>query len=66
VRASAAVNDGVSFIVEWSDILAASSWSSVGVTEQVLSDNGTSQTVVVRLPGGASGRRFVRLKISKP
>ncbi len=37
----------VSLAVEWSDTLAAGNWSSVGVTGQILTDNGTAQTVRV-------------------
>ncbi len=66
VRSLAALADGVTFSVEWSDTLAAGSWSSAGVTEQILSDNGTVQTVKASVAAGASGRRFLHLKISKP
>ncbi len=53
------------FTVEWSDTLAAGSWSSVGVTEQILTDNGTVQTVRASVAAGTAAR-FVHLKISKP
>jgi uncharacterized delta-60 repeat protein len=62
-RANAAVTAGVQFIVEWSDSLVGLSWSSVGVTESVLSDNGTVQQVKATLPAGSLGRRFVRLRV---
>jgi hypothetical protein len=38
--------------VEWSDTLALGSWSSAGVTQQVIADNGTNLTVQAVLAGG--------------
>jgi Pectate lyase superfamily protein len=52
--------------VEWSDTLAPASWSSAGVAEQILNNNGTVQQVKATLPAGPGGRRFVRLKVTKP
>ena len=52
-RANAALADGVTFTVEWSDTLAAGSWSNAGVTEQILADNGTVQTVKTSMPAGS-------------
>ncbi len=63
-RSIAAMTGGVTFTVEWSDTLAVDSWSSVGVTEQILANNGTVQTVKAACPAGASGRRFVRLRVA--
>jgi len=65
-RSAAAVASGFSFAVEWSDTLAEGSWSGAGVTEQVLSDNGTLRTVRASIPAGAGSRRFVHLRVSKP
>jgi hypothetical protein len=65
-RSNAALADGVTFTVEWSDTLAAGSWTSAGVTEQILSDNGALQTVRAGVAVGATGRRFLHLKITKP
>jgi autotransporter-associated beta strand protein len=65
-RANAALSDGVTFTPEWSDTLAVGSWSSAGVTEQILSDNGTLQTVRASFPAGSAARRFVHLKIYRP
>ena len=62
-RANASIAGGMIFAVEWSDTLAAGSWSSAGVTEQIFSDNGTVQTVKATVPSG-SGKRFVRLKVT--
>ena len=65
VRSDAALADGIGFGVEWSDTLAPGSWSSTGVTEQILGDNGVVQSVQATLAAGA-GRRFVRIRISAP
>lgn len=65
-RSKAAMADGVTFTVEWSDTLVAGSWSNAGVAEQLLSDNGTVQTVKAMFPAGSSLKRFVHLKISRP
>jgi hypothetical protein len=53
----------VTYAVEWSDTLAAGSWSSAGVTERVLSNNGTVQQVKASMPAGSNGRRFARLRV---
>lgn len=63
-RSVAAVNAGAQFAVEWSDTLPPSNWKNEGVTEQVLSDDGTVQIVKAVLPAGESGRRFVHLKVT--
>jgi len=62
-RANAALADGITFTVEWSDTLAPGSWSTAGVTQQILTDNGTVQTVKAILPAGTL-RRFARLKVT--
>ena len=64
-RASAADAAGVSFIVEWSDTLESDSWSSIGVSQETLSDNGTLQSVKATMPPGLD-RRFVRLRVTGP
>ena len=51
--------------MEWRDTLATESWSSAGVTEQILGDNGTVQSVKASVAAGA-GARFLPLKVSKP
>jgi autotransporter-associated beta strand protein len=65
-RSIAALTDGVIFTVKWSDTLAAGSWSNADVTEQVLSDNGTEQSVKATLPVGGGAKRFVRLEVTSP
>ena len=52
-RSKAAVTDGVTFAVEWSDTLAAGSWSSVG-EGTLLTDNGTLQTMKATFPPAAA------------
>lgn len=52
----------VTIIVEWSDDLVT--WSSVGVTSTVLSDNGTIQQIKATMPAGVN-RRFVRLSSAR-
>ncbi|MCU0793584.1 MAG: autotransporter-associated beta strand repeat-containing protein [Opitutaceae bacterium] len=66
VRSHAALADGVSFTMEWSDSLAAGTWSSAGVTEEILGDNGIVQTVRASVPIGPGHARFMRLRVSKP
>lgn len=61
-RSKAAVQDGVSFAVEYSDLLAPP-WTSVG-PGTVIADDGTLETLRVSISSGASGRRFVRLRVS--
>lgn len=65
-RSVAAVAAGTGFVVEWSDTLASGSWSAAGVTQQVLSDNGTLQQVKATLPAGTNSKRFVRLRVVAP
>lgn len=63
-RSDAAMGDGVTFTVEWSDTLVPGSWSNAGVTEQILSDDGTVQNVRANVATGTL-RRFLRLKVVK-
>ncbi|MFO1481961.1 MAG: hypothetical protein U1F71_01235 [Verrucomicrobiaceae bacterium] len=65
-RSVSALNAGTVFAVEWSDTLAPGSWSSAGVAEQILSDDGTTQEIRATLPAGTAGRRFVRLNVVGP
>lgn len=65
-RSKVALTDGVTYTVAWSDSLSATSWSSIGVAEQILTDNGIVQTVKATLPVGTGNRRFVHLSLSKP
>jgi hypothetical protein len=63
-RSRAAMAAGFEFDVEWSETLE-SDWSTVGVVEEDVEDDGVLQQVDVRLPKGV-GKRFVRLSVTKP
>lgn len=63
-RSVAAVSAGDIFTVEWNDTLGGTGWSSAGVTEEVQSDDGTTQIVKALVPAGSSGHRFMRLKVT--
>jgi len=65
-RSASAMNAGTSFTVEWSDTLPGANWSNSGVTEQLLSDNGTVQQIKANVPAGTNNRRFIRLKVTAP
>ena len=54
----------MSYQVEWTDTLG-SAWSSAGVTQQILSDDGVTRTIRALLPKGTAGQRFVRLKVTR-
>ena len=56
-----AVTD-VSYQVEWTDSLG-SVWSSEGVTQQILSDDGVTRTIRATLPKGETSQRYARLKL---
>jgi hypothetical protein len=62
-RSKTAITGGTQFQVQWSDTLEAASWNGSGVSEQILSDDGTHQQVKATLPAGSAGRRFVRLRV---
>lgn len=51
--------------VQWTDDLLTA-WSNAGVTETILSDNGTVQQVKALVPKGGNDHRFVRLKVTRP
>jgi hypothetical protein len=65
-RGLPAILDGLTFAVQWSDTLLPGSWSEVGVTEQILSDNGLVQTVRATVPAGSGAQRFARLRVTRP
>jgi hypothetical protein len=65
-RSTAATTAGAAFTVEWSDTLTAGSWSSNGVTQTVLSDDGTTQQVKAVIPINGANSRFVRLSVTAP
>lgn len=57
---------GAVYQVEWSDTLPGTSWSSADVTETILNQSGSIQTVKASLPAGNNGSRFVRLRVQGP
>lgn len=64
-RSKAAVSDGLVFTVEWSDSLAAGTWSGAGIANQnppPIAQDLSTETLQILVPAG-SGRRFVRLKV---
>lgn len=61
-----ALATGITYQVQWSDTLAAGSWSSAGVTEQILSNDGAVQTVKASVAAGSGGTRFLHLRVTKP
>lgn len=66
VRSKAAMSEGMTFSVEWSTTLLAGSWTTTGVTEQILSDDGTIQTVKATVNAAGQTRCFVHLKVTRP
>lgn len=66
-RRKAALTGCILFAVEWSDAFATNTWSTTRVTEAILTDNGTVQTVKATIPT-ANGipARFARLKVASP
>lgn len=64
VRSVASVQAGDVFTVEWNDSLDPTGWSSAGVMQQVLTDDGTVQSVKAFVPAGDSAQRFIRLRVT--
>ncbi|MES2705689.1 MAG: hypothetical protein V4726_03710 [Verrucomicrobiota bacterium] len=67
-RSVVAAGSGMVYAVEWSGALSgeAGAWSVQGVTESILSDDGTTQQVKALIPGGGQNRRFVHLRVTSP
>lgn len=64
LRSNAALAQGLGFLVEWSDTLPNPlPWNTAGVTETILSDNGTVQQVKASVPTGGGTKRFMHLRI---
>jgi hypothetical protein len=53
----------LTYAVEWSDSCAPGSWSTAGVTEQILSTTSTTQTVKATVAAGPNSKRFLRLRV---
>ena len=60
----ASVTD-VSYQVEWANTIDAATWSSAGVTQQIVSDDGARRTIRAVVPKSAGAQRFVRLKVTR-
>ncbi len=60
----ASVTD-VSYQIEWANTIDATTWSSMGVTQQIVSDDGTRRVIRATVPKSAGAQRFVRLKVSR-
>lgn len=59
---------GFTFRVEWTENLAANSWSSNGIPDQnpqPIASDASSETLLIQVPKG-SGKRFFRLQVVKP
>ncbi len=56
----------VIFQVEWSSTLGTNDWHTTDVSEQVMSEVDNVQQVQATVPRGEAGRRFVRLKMTRP
>jgi len=56
----------VTFIVEWSDTLNGTDWSTVGLgTPVILTDDGITQQIKVTVAAGSGvSKRFVRLRVT--
>lgn len=52
------------FVVEWSDSLAANTWSINSTGETIISETGTTEQVKVTIAAGNSEKRFVRLRVT--
>ena len=68
-RSKAALTNGFTFTVVWSDTLQPGSWSSVGVTEIIDPENPGNSEVenrIATVPAGSAGKRFVRLRVNQP
>ena len=62
-RSTAAKDNGVTYQIEWSDTLAAGSWSTETVNQEITSTQGAVETVKASIPKGTTGNRFLRLKV---
>jgi hypothetical protein len=48
---------------EWSDMLDGN-WSSTGVTQEIINDNGSTRTIRATVPRGTGSQRFLRVRVS--
>jgi hypothetical protein len=64
-RGIAAISGGVTFAVEWTDNLSFGIWSSAGLSEFILNNNGITQNVKITTSISPNQARFYRLKTSQ-
>jgi hypothetical protein len=64
-RRPSAVTD-LEYRIEWADRigLAGAAWTGAGVSQEILSDDGTVRTIRASVPSGDNGSRFVRLNVT--
>ena len=65
-RSKAAVADGLLFTVQHNASLDPGGWSSLGVTETILSDDGTLQLIEATALAPTGSACFMRLQVQKP
>jgi N-acetylneuraminic acid mutarotase/uncharacterized membrane protein len=65
-RAKDAVIDGLIFAVQHNATLDSAGWSSTGITETILSDNGTIQVIEAIIPAPTGSACFTRLRVQRP
>lgn len=56
----------LTYQVEWNYVLSSTGWSSAGVTEVILGDDGITQQVKALVPTDGNDHRFVHLKVTRP
>lgn len=67
-RSKAAVLDGVTFTVKWSDTLEGGSWTTAGIANQnppPINQDSETETLCISIPLGTV-RKFARLEIAMP
>lgn len=68
-RSKAALADGITFAVKWSDTLQSDDWNTVGVTSMIDPQNpGDSEVdnIIATVPMSLTGKRFIRLEVTAP
>jgi len=65
-RSVAAGSAGATLVVECTTTLAANDWHTAGITETIISDDGTTQTVKASVPVPDGSQCFVRLRVGAP
>jgi NHL repeat len=63
-RRTDALVEGVVFTVEWSANVSTGPWSTIGVSEVILSDDGTTQDVEASVPAVGT-KMFLRLRVER-